>query len=37
MITALQKTIEIQKEIDNIYEEFEKNIIEVQQIPFLYK
>jgi predicted helicase len=28
MVTALQKTIEIQKEIDNIYEEVEKNIIE---------
>jgi hypothetical protein len=30
MVTALQKTIEIQKEIDNIYEEVEKNIIEVK-------
>jgi len=30
VVTALQKTIEIQKEIDNIYEEIEKNIIEVQ-------
>ena len=28
MITALQKTIEIQQEIDNIYEKIEKNIIE---------
>jgi len=27
MVTALQKTIEIQKEIDNIYEEIERNII----------
>jgi len=30
MVTALQKTIEIQKEIDNVYEEVEKNIIEVK-------
>lgn len=29
MVTALQKTIEIQKEIDNIYEKVEKNIIEI--------
>jgi len=28
MVTALQKTIEIQKEIDNIYKEIEKDIIE---------
>jgi len=28
MVTALQKTIEIQKEIDNIYKKVEKNIIE---------
>jgi hypothetical protein len=28
-VTALQKTIEIQKEIDNIYKEVEKNIIEI--------
>jgi hypothetical protein len=28
MVTALQKTIEIQKEIDNIYEEVERDIIE---------
>jgi len=27
MVTALQKMIEIQKEIDNIYEKVEKNII----------
>jgi hypothetical protein len=30
MVTALQKTIEIQKEIDNIYEKVERNIIEVK-------
>jgi len=30
MVTALQKTIEIQQEIDNIYEEVERNIIEVK-------
>ena len=30
MITALQKTIKIQQEIDNIYEEVERNIIEVE-------
>jgi len=30
MVTALQKTIEIQKEIDNIYKKVEKNIIEVK-------
>jgi len=29
MVTALQKTIEIQKEIDNLYEEVEKDIIEI--------
>jgi hypothetical protein len=28
IVTALQKTIEIQKEIDNIYEEVERDIIE---------
>jgi len=28
MVTALRKTIEIQKEIDNLYEEVEKDIIE---------
>jgi hypothetical protein len=30
MVTALQKTIEIQKEIDNIYKKVERNIIEVK-------
>lgn len=29
MVTALQKTIEIQKEIDNLYDEIEKDIIEI--------
>jgi hypothetical protein len=29
MVTALQKTIEIQKEIDNIYEEVEKDLIKI--------
>ena len=29
MITALQKTLEIQKEIDSIYEEVEKDIIKI--------
>ena len=29
MITALQKTLEIQKEIDNIYEKVEKDIIKI--------
>ena len=29
MVTALQKTTEIQKEIDNIYEEVEKDIIKI--------
>jgi hypothetical protein len=29
IVTALQKTIEIQQEIDNIYKEVEKDVIEI--------